>query len=88
MSMPQAQASGGAYGAGKAGAPFDPLEFIKKPQVILRAVSLVRIFMHCSFYDILNTHVNTTSFYTGKVNQSSVFYSQNIARHWYKHTGS
>jgi len=43
------QSSGGAYGAGKAGAPFDPLEFIKKPQVILRAVSLVRIFMHCSF---------------------------------------
>ena len=32
---------GTAYGAGKAGAPFDPIEFIKKPQVILRLVSLV-----------------------------------------------
>ena len=32
---------GGAYGAGKAGAPFDPLAYIKKPQVILRLVSLV-----------------------------------------------
>jgi len=31
--------SGGAYGAGKAGGPFDPLAFIKKPQVILRLVS-------------------------------------------------
>ena len=34
---------GGAYGAGKAGGPFDPLAFAKKPQVILRAVSLVSI---------------------------------------------
>lgn len=34
-------AIGGAYGAGKAGAPFDPLTYIKKPQVILRLVSLV-----------------------------------------------
>ena len=39
--MSTAQGTGGAYGAGKAGAPFDPVEFIKKPQVILRAVSLV-----------------------------------------------
>ncbi|VDI62633.1 synaptogyrin-2-like [Mytilus edulis] len=39
--MSTAQGSGGAYGAGKAGTPFDPLEFIKKPQVILRAVSLI-----------------------------------------------
>ncbi|KAL8586187.1 hypothetical protein ACOMHN_057749 [Nucella lapillus] len=34
-------AIGGAYGAGKAGAPFDPLSYIKKPQVILRLVSLL-----------------------------------------------
>ncbi|PVD39379.1 hypothetical protein C0Q70_02009 [Pomacea canaliculata] len=33
--------SGGAYGAGKAGAPFDPLTYIKKPQVILRLASLL-----------------------------------------------
>ncbi|XP_074647888.1 synaptogyrin-3-like [Tubulanus polymorphus] len=30
---------GGAFGAGKAGAPFDPMAFIRKPQVILRIVS-------------------------------------------------
>jgi len=30
---------GGAYGAGKAGGAFDPIAFIKKPQVILRIVS-------------------------------------------------
>jgi len=33
---------GGAYGAGKAsGRAFDVITFIRKPQVILRAVSLV-----------------------------------------------
>ena len=31
----------GAYGAGMAGAPFDPIAFIKKPQVILRIVGIV-----------------------------------------------
>ncbi|XP_017755622.1 PREDICTED: synaptogyrin-1-like [Eufriesea mexicana] len=31
---------GGAYGGGKAGAPFDPIAFIQRPQVILRAVCL------------------------------------------------
>ncbi|XP_068238060.1 synaptogyrin isoform X1 [Palaemon carinicauda] len=29
----------GAYGGGKAGAPFDPLSFVQRPQVILRAVT-------------------------------------------------
>ncbi|XP_059147481.1 synaptogyrin-2-like [Physella acuta] len=33
--------TGGAFGAGKAGAPFDPIQYVKKPQVILRAVSLI-----------------------------------------------
>ncbi|XP_064477952.1 synaptogyrin-like [Ornithodoros turicata] len=28
--------NGGAYGAGKAGAPFDPITFVLKPQVLLR----------------------------------------------------
>ncbi|XP_071869590.1 synaptogyrin [Bombus fervidus] len=32
---------GGAYGGGKAGAPFDPIAFIQRPQVILRAVCLL-----------------------------------------------
>jgi hypothetical protein len=32
---------GGAYGAGKAGSPFDPIQFIQRPQVILRAACLV-----------------------------------------------
>lgn len=35
--------SGGAYGGGKAGAPFDPIAFIQRPQVIIRALCLVRI---------------------------------------------
>lgn len=30
---------GGAFGAGMAGAPFDPVQFFKKPQVILRIAS-------------------------------------------------
>ena len=34
---------GGAFGAGKAGGQFDPIAYFKKPQVILRAVSLVSI---------------------------------------------
>ncbi|XP_005106382.1 synaptogyrin-2 [Aplysia californica] len=33
--------SGGAFGAGKAGAPFDPVEYVKKPQVILRLLSVL-----------------------------------------------
>lgn len=32
---------GGAYGGGKAGAPFNPIVFIQRPQVILRALCLV-----------------------------------------------
>lgn len=28
--------SGAAFGAGKAGAPFDPIAFVTRPQVILR----------------------------------------------------
>ncbi|XP_050391093.1 synaptogyrin-2 [Patella vulgata] len=39
MSNPQQGA--GAYGAGKAGGAFDPVLYIKKPQVILRLVSLI-----------------------------------------------
>lgn len=45
MSNPAA-GGGGAYGAGKAGAPFDPVTFIKKPQVILRIVSWVSGCIH------------------------------------------
>ena len=40
---------GSAYGAGKAGGPFDPLAFAKKPQVILRAVSWVCFILYYSF---------------------------------------
>lgn len=32
---------GGAFGAGKSGGPFDPMLFVRKPQVIVRLVSLV-----------------------------------------------
>lgn len=41
---------GGAYGAGRAGAPFNPVTYIKKPEVIVRLVSLVRLsIMLCRF---------------------------------------
>jgi len=33
----------GAYGAGRAGAPFNPVTFIKKPQVIVRLCALVSL---------------------------------------------
>ncbi|XP_046989457.1 synaptogyrin isoform X2 [Schistocerca americana] len=33
--------TGGAYGGGKAGAPFDPIQFVQRPQVILRAACLL-----------------------------------------------
>ncbi|XP_076226065.1 synaptogyrin isoform X1 [Nomia melanderi] len=32
---------GGAYGGGKAGAPFDPIAFVQRPQVILRTICLL-----------------------------------------------
>lgn len=35
----------GAYGGGKAGAAFDPISFVQRPQVILRAVNWV-----CNFF--------------------------------------
>ncbi|XP_067005746.2 synaptogyrin [Anabrus simplex] len=31
----------GAYGGGKAGAPFDPMQFVQRPQVILRGLCLL-----------------------------------------------
>ena len=34
---------GGAFGAGKAGGQFDPMGYVKKPSVILRAVCLVSL---------------------------------------------
>lgn len=37
----------GAYGGGMSGAPFDPISFIKKPQVILRIVTLVSCYYCC-----------------------------------------
>ena len=41
----------GAYGSGKAGVAFDPIVYVKKPQVILRLISWVRyiiiyVFVH------------------------------------------
>ena len=43
----------GAYGAGKAGTGFDPVAYIKKPQVILRIiawVSKIQILLLTIFY--------------------------------------
>lgn len=45
----------GAYGGGMAGAPFDPISFIKKPQVILRVISLVIL---CSLFIDLKRNLN------------------------------
>ena len=39
-----------AYGAGMAGTPFDPLSFIKKPQVIIRIVSVVSFTLLMIFF--------------------------------------
>jgi len=33
---------GGAYGGGKAGGAFDPIQFVQRPQVILKGLCLVR----------------------------------------------
>lgn len=33
----------GAYGGGKAGGAFDPISFVQRPQVIVRAVSWVSL---------------------------------------------
>lgn len=41
--------AGGAYGGGKAGAAFDPITFVQRPQVILRALSWVRLFPRHNF---------------------------------------
>ena len=43
------ESGGGAYGAGKATGRFDPLSYIKKPQVILRIVSWVSFFGYLFF---------------------------------------
>lgn len=41
-----------AYGAGKAGATFDPMTFVKKPQVVLKLVCFVSgLFSHhCNYF--------------------------------------
>lgn len=36
-------AAGGAYGGGKAGGQFDIIQFVQRPQVILRALCWVSI---------------------------------------------
>lgn len=48
---------GQAYGAGMAGAGFNPIAFIKKPQVILRIVAWVSSFLcHCiAFHQVQDT---------------------------------
>lgn len=39
--MDSASTATGAYGGGKAGVSFDPIQFVQRPQVILRAVCLI-----------------------------------------------
>ena len=39
----------GAYGAGKAGTAFNPLEFFQRPPVILRILNIVSNWLYCTF---------------------------------------
>lgn len=53
----------GAYGAGKAGAPFDPQAFVQKPTVIVRAVCWVCT-IHPAIYRYMtqrSTHTHTAA---------------------------
>lgn len=47
---------GGAYGAGRAGVPFDPVSFLQKPQVILRLLCWVRNVLHKLVYYYLHQY--------------------------------
>lgn len=48
---------GGAYGGGKAGSSFDPITFVQRPQVLLRAFCWVRQFAtRYSIFDIFCEH--------------------------------
>lgn len=43
----------GAYGGGKAGATFDPITFVQRPQVLLRALCWVCIILKNCFLNFL-----------------------------------
>lgn len=49
---------GGAYGGGKAGAPFDPIAFAQRPQVILKAVCLVSLTILIKSFNIMTIILN------------------------------
>jgi len=53
-----------AYGAGMAGASFDPVSFVKRPQVILRIVSWVGN-LSTSFVNLYFLH-KTQNVYTSR----------------------
>ena len=54
-----------AYGAGMSGGAFDPVAFIKKPQVILRIVSWVWL-ITCIYFKVLRSFVrHRETFLTG-----------------------
>jgi hypothetical protein len=40
----------GAFGAGKAGTDFNPVEFVQRPQVILRLLNIVSLFKELIFF--------------------------------------
>lgn len=50
---------GGAYGGGKAGASFDIITFVQRPQVILRALCWVRIAFLLFLLNLRETKVRT-----------------------------
>lgn len=41
--LSKSKMEGGAYGGGKAGGAFDPIQFVQRPQVILKALCLVSL---------------------------------------------
>lgn len=47
----------GAYGGGKAGGSFDPLTFVQRPQVILRALCWVSNYKLTNFKVNIKNHI-------------------------------
>lgn len=66
---------GGAFGGGKAGAPFNPILFVQRPQVFLRALCWVRpIYEKKSFFFLV-----LYSFYkTRKIDSNDFAHAHNF----------
>ena len=51
----------GAYGAGKAQGPFDPLELVQRPPVILRLVNIVSAIFRITYPSCISFQLIRTS---------------------------